>query len=478
MIDHSWDQRFAEWLRENRQQILEQWMDLVRIPSVRGEAAPGAPFGVECARALEQSAGYFSDSGLDVRLCRDSGYALATTGRGEKSICFFAHSDVVPAGEDWLFTRPFEPVIRDGMLIGRGASDNKSGVMAALCVLTMLKECGVPLRAKVQAFVGSNEESGMADIRAFVRQERMPDICLVPDSVFPCSLGEKGILRLWARCGKKLTAVREMKGGEAFNTVLDRVDAVLEPSEALASELRELCEKDPAFTLQIGEDGTIHLGADGVAKHVASPDGSVNAAWRMAKLLSACRNLPREDREILGAAEAFLASHWGEGLGIAHEDSHFGRLSAVCGMVAVEEGQLQVSLDIRYGTEYDPNRLEQQLRKAWGGAGWEITYLENRPGFLVDPDSPVPEMIRKVYRDMSGNDKPCYYMAGGTYSRFLKNAYTVGNRALHADREGPGMVMPAGHGGAHQCDEAIDIESFFLAVRILAQCVLACDRML
>ena len=35
--------------------------------------------------------------------------------------------------------------------------------------------------------------------------------------------------------------------------------------------------------------------------------------------------------------------------------------------------------------------------------------------------------------------------------------------------------LPTGHGGAHQRDEAIDIESFFLGVRILAHYVLACD---
>lgn len=476
MINQSYDTRFTAWLEENRQLVLEQWMDLVRIPSVQSEAEPDAPFGKYCARALETAAGYFADRGIAVKHCKAEGYALAQVGEGEKSICLFGHSDVVPAGDDWMFTQPFEPVIREGMLIGRGSYDNKSGVMASLCVLTMLKECGIPLKNRIQAFVGSNEESGMADVQAFVRRERMPDLCLVPDAVFPCSLGEKGILRMWAKCNLPLTAVREMKGGNAFNVVLDRVDAVLKPNDALAQELKQKCT-DSAYTMHICQDGAIKLSATGIAKHAASPNGSVNAAYLMARLLSSCENLPHQDRVIMGTVEAFLASYWGEGMGIAHEDTHLGKLTAVCGMVAVEDGHLKVSLDSRYGTECDPVQLERRLHTCWNEAGWEIVHMDNRPGYLVDKSSPVPGVLKEIYRAMSGNDKACYYMAGGTYGRYLKNTFTVGSHALHAQRK-PGMELPAGRGGAHQRDEAIDIESFFLGVRVLAHSVLACDRLL
>ena len=46
-------------------------------------------------------------------------------------LCFAGHTDVVPTGprEEWR-TDPFEPVIRDGMLYGRGAADMKSGLAA------------------------------------------------------------------------------------------------------------------------------------------------------------------------------------------------------------------------------------------------------------------------------------------------------------------------------------------------------------
>ena len=476
MVDQTLDARFAAWLEQNRQRILDDWMALARIPSVQSEAAPDAPFGIPCAQALSKAAELFAGRGMDVRLNKACGYALASCGNGEKTIGLFGHSDVVPAGDGWEFTQPFEPVIQNGMLIGRGVYDNKSGVMASLCVMEMLKELNIPLKARLQAFVGSNEESGMSDIGAFVKNEAMPDLSLVPDAAFPCGLGEKGILRMWARCGQVLTAVREFKGGNAFNIVLDHVDAVVDYSKALAAELEGKCTGAP-YTLRV-TDEAIYLSADGVAKHAASPDGSVSAVYLLAKLLASCETLPESDRVIFGTVESFLSSHWGEGMGIAHEDSHFGKLSAVCGMVKVEDGHLMVSIDSRYGTEVDPAALERQLYTCWGEAGWEISYMENRAGYLVAESSPVPGMLTDIFRTMSGHDRSCYYMSGGTYGRYLKNAFVVGTNTVHADREGPGMVMPAGHGGAHQRDEAIDIEAFFLDVRILAQFVLACDQFL
>lgn len=476
MVNHTYDEKISAWLESNRERIMEQWMNLVRIPSVHGEAKPGAPFGEACAQAVKTAADYFAQQGISVRLGENNTYALAHIGEGEKTICLFGHSDVVPAGDGWIFTEPFQPVIKEGMLIGRGCSDNKSGVVASLCVLSMLKELNIPLHNRIQAYVGSNEESGMADIEVFVKNEAMPDLSLVPDSGFPCSLGEKGILRMWTKCGKPLSTILDMRGGNAFNIVLDHVDTVLAPNAALAAELQEKCAGDIAYTLQVEADGTILLGADGVAQHAAHAQSAINATWLTAKLLADCENLNAQDRQIMQTVAELLAGYDGAPLGIAHSDEDFGILTAANGMVAVEDSFLKVSLDIRYGASLDPEKLETGLYTAWEAAGWQIVYMNNRPGFRVDPQSPVPEMLKGIYHQLSGNENGFYFMQGGTYSRYLKNAFTVGTCIRAAGREPLGSFLPKGHGGAHQRDEAIDIEGFFLAIRTLAHYVLACDE--
>ncbi|MBN1355969.1 succinyl-diaminopimelate desuccinylase [bacterium] len=52
----------------------------------------------------------------------------------EPAVCWIGHWDVVPPGppESWTVTAPFTPLIRDGMLYGRGACDMKTGIAAAI----------------------------------------------------------------------------------------------------------------------------------------------------------------------------------------------------------------------------------------------------------------------------------------------------------------------------------------------------------
>lgn len=52
MICQEYDQKIQEWIRENRERMVSMWLDLIPIPSVKGEPAPGAPFGIPCAQAL------------------------------------------------------------------------------------------------------------------------------------------------------------------------------------------------------------------------------------------------------------------------------------------------------------------------------------------------------------------------------------------------------------------------------------------
>jgi succinyl-diaminopimelate desuccinylase len=57
----------------------------------------------------------------------------ARHGETEPVLCFAGHTDVVPTGprEEWQ-SDPFEPVVRDGVLYGRGAADMKSGLAAMI----------------------------------------------------------------------------------------------------------------------------------------------------------------------------------------------------------------------------------------------------------------------------------------------------------------------------------------------------------
>jgi len=478
MINSEFDVKIRTWIQAHRNNMVERWMELVRIPSVQSAPAPGAPFGQNCAKALATAARFAEEIGLESRLEADRGYALAWLGNGEKTIGLFGHSDVVPAGDGWLYTQPFEPIEKDGVLIGRGCSDNKSGVMASLFTAQIIKDCQLPLKSRLQLFVGSNEESGMKDMEAFTLYEKNPDISLTPDASYACSLGEKGILRQWNQCLTPCQDILDFHGGDAFNVVLDHVEVTIRYTPEILAYLQKEAKSNGVYTVNLAENGNILLTAIGAAKHAASPDGSVNATVLAAKLLSGCTALAETDRALMKTVVALLEDYYGSGLGIAFEEENFGKLTCANGMVKMDDRRLCISLDIRYGTGMNPEKLEKLLDTAWENAGWCLLERVNEPGFKVDPESPVPGILTELSREVTGVDYKTYWMSGGTYSRHIKNAYTVGSNAYAPDSKAVVPEMPAGHGGAHQRDEYCIIDNFLQGVRLLTHCILALDEVI
>ncbi|WP_420442298.1 acetylornithine deacetylase/succinyl-diaminopimelate desuccinylase family protein [Candidatus Palauibacter sp.] len=69
------------------------------------------------------------------------------------------HFDVVPPGDGWTVD-PFAGVVREGRIYGRGASDMKSGIAAAVFALEALRRAGVELEGAVDISATVDEESG------------------------------------------------------------------------------------------------------------------------------------------------------------------------------------------------------------------------------------------------------------------------------------------------------------------------------
>lgn len=473
MINKEYDSRITEWIDSNKERILDKWIELCRIPSIKSEGREGAPFGENCAKALEYAARLFDSENIESKVYQDSGYALASYGSGEKTIGLFSHSDVVPVGDDWIYTEPFSPIVKDGALIGRGAEDNKSGIIASLCVTEFLRDNGIKLKSKLQTFIGSDEECGMEDLKNYLQEQKMPDVSIVPDADFPCSTGEKGIYHFWCKSRKSLSDIISIQGGEAFNIVLDKVITEIKYSEALYNELASKIQNKNEFTLT-AENNIIYLEAKGIAKHASIPDGSVNAVYITAELLSGCDSLSENDKALMIKVMDILSSSYGESLGVFHNDVNFGKTTTVNGIVKTEDGKICLSFDCRYGDTYSGVDLEKNSEAALDNYGFDVTYKDNSPGFSIDKNSKIPLALEDIYAEITGEKLKSVLMSGGTYARKLENAFSIGT---FIPRESA-LKMPDGHGGPHQCDEMIDIEGFFMALRVLVHYVLACDELI
>jgi len=157
---------------------------LVRIPSVAFEGFPDEPN--RAAAAL--SAELLGEVLPQVEIVEVPGAPPTVIGRspapgGALTVLLYAHYDVQPAGPDDAWTSPaFAPELRDGRLYGRGAADDKSGVVMHLAALRAL---GEELAVGVTVVVEGDEETGRGTFDGYLaahRDELAADVIVVADS--------------------------------------------------------------------------------------------------------------------------------------------------------------------------------------------------------------------------------------------------------------------------------------------------------
>jgi acetylornithine deacetylase/succinyl-diaminopimelate desuccinylase-like protein len=158
---------------------------LVRIPSIAFDGFDHS----HVARSAEATAELLRGAGLpDVRVVRIGDGHPAVIGRrpappGAPTVLLYAHHDVQPVGDltQWR-SDPFEPVERDGRLYGRGAADDKAGLMAHVAAL---RAFGDALPVGVVVFAEGEEEFGSESLEALLREYRddvAADVIVIADS--------------------------------------------------------------------------------------------------------------------------------------------------------------------------------------------------------------------------------------------------------------------------------------------------------
>ncbi len=168
---------------------------LVRIPSVAWPSFDPSQVqaSAEAVAALAERSGVF-DTVVIRRAAAGDGEpgqpaVLATRAArdGAPTILLYAHHDVQPPGDDAQWeSPPFQPTVRGGRLYGRGAADDKAGVMVHLAALRAVHEVlGADLGWGVTLFVEGEEEYGSRSFAALLAEHHdalRSDVIVVADS--------------------------------------------------------------------------------------------------------------------------------------------------------------------------------------------------------------------------------------------------------------------------------------------------------
>ncbi len=168
---------------------------LVRIPSVSWSAFDPA----NVRRSAEAVAALLADTGMfesvEIKqapiadgetLGQPAVLATRAARNGRPTVLLYAHHDVQPEGEANWETSPFEPTVRGDRLYGRGAADDKAGVLTHVASVRALRETfGDDLDLGLAVFIEGEEEFGSRSFAHFLEQNKQAlaaDVIVVADS--------------------------------------------------------------------------------------------------------------------------------------------------------------------------------------------------------------------------------------------------------------------------------------------------------
>ena len=428
---------------------LQKW---IRVPSVKGEAAPGAPFGKEVRSMLDMALADCEQMGFKTQ--NFDGYiAHADLGEGsdEDALAILAHLDVVPEGDGWKYP-PYGAVIENGRMYGRGTSDDKGPAVAALYAMKAVKDAGIPLRRKVRLILGCDEESGWEDIAHYNKVATMPRMGFSPDASYPIINIEKGICRLELHgvLSNEGLQVIAFNNGERPNVIPGRASALVAGDAATVAQAEAAAKKlDIPAEVQLTDKG-VSITVTGISGHAAYPETARNANGEMLLLL---RELGVQGNLRLLADKIGL-DYKGEGLEISVSDGISGYLTCNLGIIRAGEGGVYATLDIRYPVMTNPDMIIKNVSASL--PGMRVEAMEVKEPHHVPAGSELVQNLLDAYHEVTGYERKCLYTGGGTYARSLQEGVAFG------------ASFPQDEDLAHQANEYADIEGLYKNIKIFA----------
>lgn len=459
-------EQLDQYFTQHTEEMLEDIRTLVRIPSVKGAAKPGKPFGEGPAEALKAALKMAERKGFLTHNFENY-VGTANFNSKETVLGILAHLDVMPEGADWHYPA-FDVTEEGGKIFGRGTADDKGPAVAALYAMCAVKEIRPELARNVRLIFGTDEESGSGDIRYYFPIEPAPPYVFSPDSDFPLINVEKGrfspaFSTVWEP-SKALPRVTEVHGADRHNVVPRTASAVVKgvTQEQLEPILAQTAQETGTAFQIVSQGGEVTITMVGESAHGARPENGNNA---LTALLAALCCLPLAETPSATAIHALhtMFPHGdttGQAMGMECCDEVSGALSLNFSVLELNEGGFTAKFDCRTPVEADQGILLKKLEERLELFGAAVTENGLVPPHHVPEDSPFVQTLLRIYHDYTGNEPYCMSIGGGTYVHEIDGGVAFG------------CAMPGVDNRMHDADEFSIVEDLILSAKIFAQVIL------
>ena len=388
------------------------------------------------------------------------------------------HGDVQPADPTKWARDPFslDTESEPGLLLGRGAEDDKGSIALAMYAMRALADRGVPLRRRIELVVSYTEESDWAPFQEFLAEWDAPDLNVALDSDYPVVTAEKGwgAIFLSSRAGEAASAPAPGEGGPGLvsftgGQFLSQIPAdaearIVRPTPEVEAGLRAAADADTAVSYAFRVRGdTLLIAAAGVAAHSSTPWDGMNAITHLAGVLDAQRwppnqvvGLMRLINDLVGTGD--YADRFGD---LAYRHEFMGPLTLSLTTLGWQDGVLVAGINIRRPVGRSAVEVEGAIRRAvsaWSdsaGVTVDVNTTIGDPHYLEDAPH-IPTLLA-VFRAYTGiQDAGPISIGGGTHARLLPNGVNFG------------PAMPGEPYSGHSEHEFITRDQFLLNLRMYA----------
>lgn len=459
-------EKIDAFVEAHRQELIDDVCELCRINSEKMPAEEDMPFGPGAAECLD--AAMDMAEGYEFEVTDYDGYVAAIDlNEKPRHLDILAHLDVVPAGEGWTVTEPFEPLVKAGKIYGRGTADDKGPAIAALYAMRAVKELGIPLKKNVRLILGTDEECGSGDIAHYYSQEPEAPMTFSPDIEYPVVNVEKGGLKghftAEFAASEALPRLVSLDAGIKINVLPGKANAVVEGvDKAVLADAAKAVETETAVSFLFEQDGSrTSITAVGKGAHASTPEEGVNA---ITGLLTLLLRLPLAECEQTAYLKKLngLLPHGdvnGKALGIDMEDEISGCLTLAFTMLTVTGSRLEGQFDSRVPVCGNEENVLKVVKSRMEAEGFAFLTDTMNPPHHVSGDSDFVRTLLKAYEDYTGLKGQCQSTGGGTYVHHLKNGVAFG------------ASMPGRENNMHGANEFVEIEDLVMSAKIFAQVI-------